>query len=171
MSKAPKLRKEIIRRLLRYNRRTGVFTWRRRPGASAWNTRYAGKIAGFDWSPDGGKTLYRSIRIFDWPFLAHRLAVLYVTGRWPEADVDHEDRDGLNNRWKNLRDATKTQNGFNRGANKNSRTGIKGVSPYGDRFRAAIQGETIGIFDDAQSAASAYQTEARVRAGAFAGSP
>ncbi len=42
--------------------------------------------------------------------------------------VDHRDGDGLNCRRENLRAATKSENGFNRGASKNSSSGIKGVS-------------------------------------------
>ena len=41
--------------------------------------------------------------------------------------VDHRDGDGLNNCRSNLRPATKSQNGGNRGLNKNNKSGYKGV--------------------------------------------
>lgn len=170
----PYLDQTILKRLLRYNKRTGVWTWRKRADVRrAWNTRYAGRRAGYDWSPSG-RVIYRCIRIFDYPFLAHRLAYLYVTGVWPVADVDHRDLDGRNNRWTNLRPATKTQNGANRGRNSNNKTGFKGVSICSKtgRFRATIQfsgrWRQIGTFDTARAASQAYRRAAKDCAGSFA---
>lgn len=169
----PHLTQEIVRRLLRYNRSTGVLTWRRRSdGPASWNTRYAGKEAGARWSPDGGQNVYRVIRIFDYPFLAHRIIFLHVLGEWPKETVDHHDLDGLNNRWRNIRPANRSQNGLNRRANKNSRTGIKGVSPCRDGgFRATLQvngkWREIGTFPTKKAAAAAYAIAVRSSAGKF----
>ena len=41
--------------------------------------------------------------------------------------IDHRNRNRVDNRRCNLRIATRQLNGMNRGANKNSRTGVKGV--------------------------------------------
>lgn len=169
--KQPILTQEIVRSLLRYSRRTGVFMWRRRSDVrECWNTRYAHRPAGSRWSPDG-KTYYIVIRIFNYPFLAHRLAVLYVTGEWPTDDVDHRDLNGINNRWKNIRCASKSENGLNRRANRNSLTGIKGVSPQGDCFRATIQvagrWRQIGIFKTLSGARIAYRRAVKENAGSF----
>ena len=171
----PFLDQATVRRLLRYSRKSGRFVWRRRPDARReWNTRYAGKDAGCRWSPNG-KVFYRSIRIFDWPFLAHRIAWLYVVGSWP-VGVDHEDGDGENNRWRNLREATAVQNGANRGCNSNNTSGFKGVSVGSSgRYRATIQFDgkwrQIGTFDSPEEASAAYQREARRLAGEFARAP
>lgn len=43
-------------------------------------------------------------------------------------DVDHRDRDGLNNRRSNLRVCTKSQNAFNRKRMSTNTSGVKGVS-------------------------------------------
>ena len=42
-------------------------------------------------------------------FYAHHLAWVYMTGAWPEKEVDHKDTDKKNNRWLNLRLATSSQ--------------------------------------------------------------
>lgn len=174
MSAAPELTQALLISLLHYDPETGVFTWRARDAATrGWNARYAGKVAGFDWSPNG-KTFYRSIRIFDWPFLGHRLAVLYMTGSWPERDVDHRDLDGLNNRWTNLRPASKSQNGANRGASAVSRSGMKGVTfdARACRWRATIgvmgQQKWLGSFSTPEEAQTAYADAATKYFGEFA---
>ncbi|MCL4218786.1 MAG: HNH endonuclease [Candidatus Hydrogenedentes bacterium] len=168
---APIITCEKLRAILDYSPDTGVFRWKHRPDYSkAWNTRYAGKVAGYEWQV--GKNTYRSIRIYDWPFLAHRLAWLYMTGNWPAHGVDHRDLDGLNNRWSNLRAATKSQNGLNTKAKKNNKTGFKGVSQdRNGRCRATIQVDRrwreIGRFGSVQEAHDAYKMAVRELAGEF----
>jgi hypothetical protein len=168
---APALDQGTIRRLLHYDPTTGAFTWlHRAEGPKRWNTRYAGKPAGYAWSPPNSQVTYRAIRVFDWPFLAHRLAWLYMTGEWPDAEVDHEDLDGLNNRWSNLRQATKAQNGANRVANKRSKTGVKGVSPSntpGHLYRISFKGKHLGYCDDLNAGSAVYESAARAEFGEF----
>lgn len=133
----PYLDQAILHQLLLYDPATGVFTWRERENRDWWNRRYAGKRAGYAWKPSGN-IQYWCIRVFDWPFMAHRLAHLYMTGAWPENEIDHRDLDGLNNRWDNLRPATKSENIHNRRAPRTNKTGFKGVSFSKGRYRALI---------------------------------
>lgn len=172
MTDAPALTQDTLKRLLHYEPLTGVFTWLTRADVrQSWNTRYAGKEAGFDWSI--GNVTYRSIRIFDWPFLAHRLAFLYTTGAWPKDGIDHKDLDGLNNRWANLREATKAQNSANTKAMRNNSSGFKGVSKnHNGRWRATIsisgKQRRLGYFDTPEEASAAYHAAAVERSGEFA---
>jgi hypothetical protein len=45
----------------------------------------------------------------------------------PEHGIDHEDGNGLNNRWENLRDVTRLENMRNRRKYKNNTSGVVGV--------------------------------------------
>jgi HNH endonuclease len=57
----------------------------------------------------------------------------------PKRDVDHRDRDGLNNQRENLRECSRAENLRNRGTTRNNTTGYKGVSSCGNGFRAQIR--------------------------------
>ena len=46
--------------------------------------------------------------------LSHRVAWFYMTGRWPEQQIDHIDGDSLNNRFSNLRDCSAKENSRNK---------------------------------------------------------
>lgn len=70
---------------------------------------------------------YFVIHINDKQYLLHRIIYFWHHGVLPEL-IDHKDRNPLNNKIDNLRSSDKTRNGLNRGANKNSKSGIKGVS-------------------------------------------
>lgn len=62
-------------------------------------------------------------------YLVHRLAWFYMTGEWPKNDIDHINGIKRDNRFVNLREATKSENGQNRrGAQKNNKsTGLLGA--------------------------------------------
>ncbi len=88
--------------------------------------------------------------------------------------ADHIDGDGLNNTRSNLRLATSRQNSCNRGANKNSASGFKGVTWYKPRrkwrARIGLDGRKLhlGLFTNAEDAAMAYDAAARELHGEFA---
>lgn len=110
---------ERLRELLHYDPLTGVFTWK----VTRSNNAPAGTVC--DYKSHG----YVSVRIDYMLYGAHRLAWLYMTGEWPANEVDHKDNCILNNKWENLRQATKLQNRRNMGFRKKQNTsGYKGVS-------------------------------------------
>jgi hypothetical protein len=118
-----------LRELLRYNRKTGEFRWLRRLTTSA----HIGEIAGAV-----NNQGYRRITIKGQPYLAHHLAWLYVKGKWCQRVIDHQDGDPSNNRWSNLRSATRSQSNANRRIQRNNACGLKGVSRDGGRWYARI---------------------------------
>lgn len=101
--------------------------------------------------------------------LMHNLLVNITQG----SEVDHADRNTINNQKYNLRIATKSQNGANRGKNKNNTSGYKGVIKSKKKWLAIIKVNyksiRIGLFDTAFDAAVAYDKAARYHFKEFAG--
>lgn len=150
---------------------TGLFRWRKgRAGTQA------GSVAGHDWISKKGEK-YRIIFILGRSYRAHNLAWIYMTGAPPKNEIDHKDRDGLNNRWSNLRDATRSQNQANTRLYKNNTSGYRGVSfvpeasrknPYRALFRSDKGKIHLGYYPTAEAAAEAWRKAAVERYGEFA---
>lgn len=81
--------------------------------------------------------------------------------------VDHKNKNPLDNRRTNLRICTNSQNLMNRGKTKVNKTGYKGVSKAGNKFRAQIttnrKSEYIGTYSTAREAAHAFDERALAR--------
>jgi hypothetical protein len=108
------------------------------------------------------------------PYLAHRLAWLYMTGEMPGMDIDHIDRNKANNRWANLRLATNSENHENRfEPQKNNKSGLLGVCLHkaAGRWVAQIKKDGrriyLGLHDTPELAHQAY-LEAKARLHTFA---
>ncbi len=113
------LTSEQLRKLLDYDPRTGLLRWlvNGPPPRSFW------KIAGNTSKVDG----YVQVQVNGENYKAHRLIWRMVTGEWPEHEIDHEDRDRANNRWKNIRPATSKQNAENHSLRVDNVSGVPGV--------------------------------------------
>jgi len=163
-----------LRSLLDYHPKLGLFFWRRRPEVTqydrSWNTRYAGSVAGTPTVPRG----YVQILLNGKLYLGHRLAFLWMTGKWPEFEGDHIDGNPSNNRWSNLRDATRGQGMMNTGPRSDNGSGYRGVywSTTKRRWVANIYANKkrhyIGYFDTAEAAHAAYAEAAKRLHGEFA---
>lgn len=122
---------ERLRELINYDPDTGIFTWRiGRPGASKGSV--CGRISHLG---------YREICVDRKLYRACRLAVLYMTGRFPDGLVDHVNRQRSDDRWENLRPCTQRQNM----ANCVARNGIKGISWDNQRGRWLAQARIGGV--------------------------
>lgn len=111
---------ERLTEVLSYDRRTGVFLWKAKTGRKV----RVGERAG----TRSKAHIYRVIRIDRVNYYESVLAWFYVTGSWPKYQVDHRNRIRDDNRWSNLRLATNKQNHENVGPQKNSTSGVKGVT-------------------------------------------
>lgn len=145
--------RERLQAWLHYNADTGVFTWRvnRRGRAKA------GTVAGCSSHHAG----YILICFNGTSYQAHRLAWLYVFGRWPTALLDHRNGIRDDNRIANLRECTQLENQQNRAPQKQKRSGLPmGVSPFRGKYRAQISlsGKVryLGTFDTRELAHAAY---------------
>ena len=152
---------ETIRQRLSYDPETGIFTWRqgKRKGRRAGYFRKKGHVT---ITVEGGKI-----------HLAHRLAWLYMTGEWPKKEIDHENRDKHDNRWKNLREADDSENATN--WTRSSATGVRGVAystkstlrPWCARIAHRGTQYSLGYFQKLEDACAAYNAAAAEFHGEF----
>lgn len=105
------------------------------------------------------KSGYVKISVSKRLYYFHRVAWLLMTGNWPEALVDHINGNPSDNRWENLRAATKQENGRNQKTHKRGSSGIKGVIIYGDRWIARLGRKHLGVFSSKEEAATRVQEE------------
>jgi hypothetical protein len=165
----------LLRELLDYDAATGLFTWRYRPnGSPQWNGKHAGKVAS-SLNKDGYvQIMLRLPGAKGRLYRGHRLAWLWMTGEWPDFDIDHENTQRADNGWLNLRPASNAQNLMNRGATKRNIVGLKGVGLHRatGRWRARIMLHSeevhLGLFDSAEQAHAAYRVAAVKYHGQFA---
>ncbi len=89
-------------------------------------------------------------------------------------EIDHANRNKLDNRKENLRPCSQSQNIANQNARKTSKTGVKGVHPFkgGPKFAAQITKDRkvhcLGVFETVELAAAAYADKAKELFGEFA---
>lgn len=123
-----------------------------------------------------GKGWYASRGVYDrsakrsYPLSMHRALLDSPSG----VEVDHKNRDGLDNRRSNLRLATRSQNTANSPHRANGMSGYRGVTfqrPY-RRWAASIESQGcrihLGNYATAEEAALAYDKGAREVFGEFA---
>ncbi len=163
----------LLRQLLHYDPATGDFTWMARQEATyadrTFNTRFAGRPALYGIGALG----YRTGSVKCVPVYGHRVAWAWVTGAWPESEIDHIDGNRANNAFANLRLTSRAGNAKNLGDRTSKTSGLpKGVfkthrskgNPYRAQIVVGRKSIYLGCFPDAESASRAYR-EAAVRYG------
>jgi hypothetical protein len=157
-----------LRDVLHYDPITGEFTWLRTLSMRAVAGQKAGSVDRVN-----GRNGRILIRVDGKCYRAHQLAWLYMTGEWPAAEIDHRDLNGRNNRWRNLRLASRHDNVRNCAKRSHSRWPFKGVRQLrSGRWNARVRLEgreiNIGTFDTVEQAHEAYMAKARELFGEFA---
>ena len=112
------LTQEELKRQLSYDPQTGEF---RRLVANSGVVK-VGDLAG-----TFHRRGYVRIAVHRVIYSAHRLAFLYMTGRFPPNQIDHVDGVKSNNRWCNLRCVSGSENMKNRRIYCNNKSGTMGV--------------------------------------------
>jgi hypothetical protein len=148
---------EVIERF-KYEPETGIFT-----------SRCSGVSAGTI-----DKRGYQKLSINSRQWLAHRLAWLYVTGEWPDQQIDHANRNKSDNRFANLRLATPSQNMANKTAYRHSRTGVRGVhkrpnGKYRVQFSKNGRAVSFGDYETLEAARNAAISASAELHGEFSG--
>ena len=162
---------EIARELLTYNPDTGKLFWKERPAKyfknpkwhmKSWNNKWAGKEALTAITRrKSGQIAKLDGRLLNKKYSTHRIVWLIYYGEWPKNQIDHINQDPTDNRIKNLRDVTCSENNKNRTLQNNSTTGYAGVSFYKrhKKYRAEIYINKIkkhlGYYDTVEEAAAA----------------
>ena len=153
-----------LRELFNYDKKTGALTWAINRG-----TAKAGQSAGMV-----GNRGHIKVKAHGKFYQGHRIIWALVTGAWPTEDIDHRDCDRANNRWDNLREATKAVNAQNqRVPRKDNTSGFLGVyvlraKPgwFFARIRVAGKLISLGAWGDGESAHAAYvQAKRRLHTG------
>jgi hypothetical protein len=162
MNNRAEISAEELRRRLSYDPETGIFLWKITSPAAP-----AGSVAG-----GRDREGYWRIRIAHKKYYAHRLAWLYIYGEMPSVFVDHKNGKRTDNRLDNLRLADRCQNLWNRGAQRNSITGSKGVYFTGRPWVAVIRVRKrtihLGRFRTKEEAEAAYSEAAKRHHAEFA---
>lgn len=151
---------EQIKKHLEYIPETGVFIRKTTGGGVK-----AGAVA-------GGKDAYghNTISVCGKRMRSARLAFAIMTGQWPDGDVDHINRVRDDDRWCNLRIASRSQNS----ANAKAKSGMKGASwvtargKWKAQIRVAGKNTHIGYFASEIEAHEAYKKKAVEHFGEFA---
>lgn len=152
-----------LKERLDYNPDTGEFTWKVSSGTRA----KIGSVAGTK-----DRNGYIRISINEKRYLAHRLAWFYMNSEWPQEFIDHINHIKDDNRYLNLRLATKNDNSRNAKMRVDNKCGYKGVSIDGTKYKAQIcknhKRITLGRFDTAEEAHAAYIAAAKIHFKDFA---
>lgn len=167
---------DFLRACFIYRVVDGVFIWRERPDhhfaspatAKAWNAKFAGTVAGrktkFGYLQVALTYKGREMRLY-----VHRIAFFLVTGEQPD-DVDHENRDRSDNRYLNLRAATRQQNRRNSRSKNDLPKGVHWDAKR-RKFCAQIcvdrKTKNLGRYSTAEHAHQAYRRAAEPLYGEF----
>jgi hypothetical protein len=155
----PMLTHAYVRKLFNYDPLSGVLTWRVRIAQRT----YAGDQAGSDY-PSNRRVKIRGVK-----YPETKIIWLWMTGVWPD-EVDHRDCNFRNNRWRNLRLATRSENVANRRKYIGNKLKWVTITPKG-RYQSHVQFNRVsyhvGTYDTEQEAHNAAYAMAQQLHGAF----
>jgi hypothetical protein len=116
------LTQDYVREIFDYDPSTGVVTRKKSVSQNTKVGQQAGTVNGHG---------YLAVRVFSKTYSLHRIIWLYVYGQFPSKDIDHINRNRLDNRLLNLRQVDRIDNCRNISRPKHNTSGCMGVSWYG----------------------------------------
>ena len=155
--KAELITQEYLMGVAEYDPMTGIFTTRVNR-----KNEVIGEVIGHV-TTNG----YMRIFIDGRYYRAHRLAWLYMHGKFPDDQLDHINRIKSDNRIANLREATQCLNEQNKSAQANKESIFKGVTKNKNKWCARIRIEKgkrlyLGSFETEEDAYNAYYRAAKL---------
>ena len=149
------LTQSYVRECFDYNPETGVLRWKVRPrnhfkcehGQRSFNSKLAGKEAGSEQKHRITGKSYRSVETDGVRYMTHQLICMIVNGYFVE-QVDHDNGNGVDNRWFNLNFCGKAENARNQRLRHDNKTGVAGITfnqkESGlQKWRARIAGKVV----------------------------
>lgn len=137
---------DVLRAELNYDPLTGEFKWKR--GKQGRNADLS--VSGV---PRNG---YWRIHVNGKTYPAHRIAFAMFHGRNPVGEIDHIDRDPLNNAITNLREVSRSQNAGNRNSWGVSKHPKRISKPYQARIKIDGKYKHLGVFATEAEARAVY---------------
>jgi hypothetical protein len=145
------LTQKRLKEVLDYNKETGIFV-----AKIMRSNRPLGKEVGY---PNAHG--YLRARIDKKAYYMHRLAWLYVYGKFPTKWIDHKNRNKKDNRIDNLRDISHSENHRNMPLQSNNTSGYAGINwnKKNKKWRARIKVNSreihLGAFKNKEEAVNA----------------
>ena len=156
---------EEVKEMFDYDLEKGILIWKTRPV----NSKYLiGTIAGWINKSSG----YVLVKVKRKHYSSHRVIWLWMTGKWPENQIDHINGIRNDNRFCNLREATSSQNNANK--SKRNSTGYKGIkkcknhNKWESRIKINGKNAYLGSYDTPEEAHAAYVAKAKELFGEYA---
>lgn len=151
----PEMTAELVRVLFNCDYSKGTLTWKRDHGRNA----KAGSEAGYVSQHSRGG--YKLVETGGKAHPVHRLVWLHFYGEWPAVELDHINRNKLDNSIANLRSVTRLEQMQNLPTYKSNTSGLVGAYPRKNgKFQASVQydgrNHYIGRFDTKEEAHAAY---------------
>lgn len=149
--------------LLDYNKFTGELIWKNPTSPRV----RIGDVAGYK-SKD-----YVMVRLDNILYPAHCIIWFGITGKWSETEIDHKDLNKYNNKFDNLRKATRSLNGANKNKYSTNKSGFKGVSWSKKRqlwlaqITVNYKTKNLGCYSTPEEAFEIYQKAAKEYFGEF----
>jgi hypothetical protein len=145
-----------LKQRLCYDAETGFWTWLNGP-------RRGKRAGGLGTNSRGQRYWY--VGFDNRRYTSSHLIYFYMTGKWPEQEMDHINNIATDDRWQNLRSVTRAQNEWNKEKYRNNKSGVKGVYFRDGKWIVGVRRngirQIVGRFPTIEEARVAYEVAAR----------